>query len=272
MEKVSLVITTYNNPAFLELVLKSVLRQRVMPDEVIIADDGSTEETRRLVKRYAELIPVPMVHSWIPDRGFRVAKSRNMAIAKSTGEYIVIIDGDMVLSSHFIEDHIRIRQEGCFVAGSRARLKRNATQERCKTMNDRFSFFSKGLSRRLVMIRSRLLHRLIKGHDGLRNARSCHMAFWKRDFVLVNGFEEEFEGWGSEDSELVVRFYNNGLKRKNAKLMAPAVHLYHNEKTKDNAERNAQMLRDAMNTNKMRARKGINQYMDDCTDDEEVSA
>lgn len=79
---VSLIVTTYNRPLFLELVLKSILRQKVMPAEVIIADDGSTIETEELINRYVKLFPVPLIHSWIPDKGFRLAKSRNMAIAR----------------------------------------------------------------------------------------------------------------------------------------------------------------------------------------------
>jgi GT2 family glycosyltransferase len=78
-DRISLVVTTYNSPAFLELVLKSVLDQRTLPREVVIADDGSTEETRLLIESYREKCPVPIVHSWIPDEGFRVAKARNEA-------------------------------------------------------------------------------------------------------------------------------------------------------------------------------------------------
>ena len=121
--EISLVITTYNSPAFLELVLKSVLRQHVFPLEVIIADDGSGEETRQLIDRYRKIMPVPLIHSWIPDEGFRLSKSRNVAIVKAKGSYIVNIDGDMVLMPHFIEDHRSLMKENQFVAGSRARLK-----------------------------------------------------------------------------------------------------------------------------------------------------
>lgn len=260
--EISLVITTYNSPAFLELVLKSVLRQHVFPLEVIIADDGSGEETRQLIDRYRKIMPVPLIHSWIPDEGFRVAKSRNLAISKATGSYIVLIDGDIVVTPSFIRDHRSLMKVGQFVTGSRARLSKNATEERCRTKDEAIHFWSKGLGRRLVLMRIPFMHHLIKGKTGLSHARSCHIAFWKNDFIQVNGFEENFEGWGYEDSELVQRFYNIGLHRKNAKLLACAIHLYHPEKPMDRADKNRNMLNQTIASGKKKAVLGIDQYMD----------
>ena len=259
--EISLVITTYNNPVFLEIVLKSVLRQRVFPFEVIVADDGSGEETRLLIERYRKIMPVPLVHSWIPDEGFRVAKSRNIAISKASGEYIILVDGDMVLTTHFVEDHKSLMKQGQFVTGSRARLKKNATKKLCMNTNKCIHIWSKGLGRRLVLLRIPFMHYFIKGKRGLAHARSCHMSFWKNDFVAVNGFEEKFIGWGYEDSEFVQRLYNNGLKRKNAKLLAGAVHLYHPEKATDYAKRNLDMLKQTIALVKKKAELGVNQYL-----------
>lgn len=258
---VSLIITTYNNPAFLELVLKTVLAQRTLPGEVVIADDGSTEPTRRLIDRYRRLFPVPLVHSWIPDEGFRVAKSRNEAVAKSTGSYIIFIDGDILVSPHFVEDHVSIRQPGYFVTGSRARLKAGATARMVQTLNPRVHFFTPGLRRRFVMLRMPWLHKLVKGHTDLRHARSCHLAVWRSDYIAANGFEERFTGWGIEDSEFVQRLFNNGLRRRNAKLLAPAVHLYHVEKSTEHTARNRQMLDETIATGRKRATVGIDQYV-----------
>lgn len=260
-DNISLIITTYNSPQFLRLVLKSVMKQRVFPHEVIIADDGSTDETRELIDSYRSLMPVPLIHSWIPNKGFRVAKARNVAIAKAKSEYIIIIDGDMVLTSHFISDHRRLIKKGQFVTGSRARLKKEATQIRCTNQNADIHIWSPGLTRRLVLLRIPGMHYFIKGHDGLKNARSCHMAFWKDDFIQINGFEENFEGWGMEDSEFVQRLLNNGIKRKNAKLLAPAIHLYHKEKSTEHVGRNQEILKETINSCKKRATNGVSQYL-----------
>lgn len=84
--KTTLLITTYNWPKALELVLYSVLHQHVMPDEVVIADDGSTEETKKLIDRYADKMPVPVIWVWQEDKGFRRTSILNKAIAKATGD------------------------------------------------------------------------------------------------------------------------------------------------------------------------------------------
>src|SRR6056300_334152 len=93
----SLIITTYNWPEALELVLLSALRQSVLPNEIIIADDGSTKATERLISKIAGKSPIPIIHSWHEDKGFRLSRSRNLAIAKTSCEYIICTDGDLIL-------------------------------------------------------------------------------------------------------------------------------------------------------------------------------
>ncbi len=116
--KTSLIVTTYNWPEALELSLLSALNQKVLPGEIIVADDGSTDETRVLVEKIAVFSPVPIIYSWQEDKGFRAARSRNKAIAKSSGEYIILIDGDMVLEKRFIRDHLECAKPGHFIQGN----------------------------------------------------------------------------------------------------------------------------------------------------------
>lgn len=257
---ISLIVTTYNNPPFLEMVLKSILRQRVYPKEVVIADDGSGEETKRLIERYQQAFPVPLIHSWIPDCGFRLSMSRNKALIKATGDYIVMIDGDMVLTPHFIGDHQKLKQKGFFVVGSRAPLSEKATRLRLQTLNPAFYCWSPGIKRRLVLVRMPFLSSWLKGKSGISRARGCHLAFWKEDCMKVNGFEENFESWGYEDSDYFQRLLNIGIKRKNAKGMAGAVHLYHPKESRVNAGKNWQMLQETITSHRTRAQKGIDQY------------
>lgn len=258
---ISLIVTTYNSPEFLEIVLKSILRQTECPLEVIVADDGSGEKTFRVIEKYQRLFSIPLVHSWIEDKGFRVAKSRNEAVAKAQGEYIILIDGDMVVNSHFIADHRLLMKKGRFVTGSRARLSEKATLQRKESLDPAISFFSCGLHRRLVLLRLKWGHLFLKGHTGLSHARSCHMAFWKEDFIKVNGFEESFEGWGYEDSEFIQRLYNAGLTRKNAKLLAPAIHLFHHEREDEKAMANWERLQETIRNRRIYAQQGIDQYL-----------
>ena len=108
---VSLIVSTYNWPEALNLCLNSIRNQTLLPDEVIIADDGSTEETRILVEKHKQDFPVPLYHIWQADEVFQLSKIRNKAIAFSSREYIVQIDGDLILSPHFLGDHVAFRKK-----------------------------------------------------------------------------------------------------------------------------------------------------------------
>lgn len=114
---VSLLVSTYNWPRALYLCLDSVMQQTVLPDEILIADDGSGMATRDVVRHFERISPVPMRHIWHEDRGFRVATIRNKAIAASTCDYIIQIDGDLILERHFVQDHILFAKPGCYVSG-----------------------------------------------------------------------------------------------------------------------------------------------------------
>jgi len=104
--RVSLVITTYNNFAALLLVLKSIEGQSLLPFSVVIADDGSDNNTKKLIKNFQLTTCLKIIHSWQKDKGFRAAKSRNKAIAESKADYIILVDGDVILHPEFVQDHI----------------------------------------------------------------------------------------------------------------------------------------------------------------------
>ncbi|MBP5621833.1 MAG: glycosyltransferase, partial [Thermoguttaceae bacterium] len=122
----ALIITTYNKPKLLELVLETALRQEVAPHEIIVADDGSKEETERVVRKAAEESTVTIKHVWQEDKGYRLNHSRNNAIAVAESEYITLIDGDSFLREWFIHDHLYFASPGRFVAGTRGQLKTEA--------------------------------------------------------------------------------------------------------------------------------------------------
>ena len=112
-KETSLIVTTYNWPEALEICLNSILSQTVIPKEIIIADDGSKQETADLVQKIKESNPnIEIIHSWQKDDGFRLSMSRNKAIRKAKGKYVIIIDGDLILERHFIQDHIENMEIG----------------------------------------------------------------------------------------------------------------------------------------------------------------
>jgi glycosyltransferase involved in cell wall biosynthesis len=108
----SLIIATYNRPDALCLCLKSVCEQSVVPAQVIIADDGSTEETAEVVNEFKRIAAIEVKHIWHPDEGFRLAAIRNKAIAEVSSAYVIQIDGDLILHPQFVADHLALKKEG----------------------------------------------------------------------------------------------------------------------------------------------------------------
>lgn len=259
--KVSLIITTYNWTEALSVVLKSVETQRVLPYEVIIADDGSKEDTRKCIENLQNKFPIPLIHSWQEDLGFRAAKSRNKAVAKASGDYIVFIDGDIVLHHNFIKDHIRVARKNYFIQGGRAKLtqKRSAVVLLKKSLP---SFFSSGIKNRKNTISNVFLSAIFsRTWNDDASTRSCNFAVWKNDLLAVNGFNEEFEGWGREDSELVIRLFNLGIRRYYLKFSGIGYHLHHEENTRESLKSNDQILQATINEKLIRCLNGLDQYV-----------
>ena len=140
--KLTLIITTYNWPESLLLVIESIRRQTIPPDEIIIADDGSNNKTKDLITNFNKEFAMNIIHSWQEDNGFRAARSRNNAIFKSSGDYIILIDGDTILHTNFVKDHIAFAEPGYFIQGSRVLLSESQTNRAIAKNNINFSFFS----------------------------------------------------------------------------------------------------------------------------------
>ena len=109
---VSLLISTYNWKEALSLCLYSAFAQTVKPAEILIADDGSREDTRQLIDEMRAKTDIPIVHVWHEDKGFRLSAIRNRSIEKAKGDYIIQIDGDIILDRHFIADHLELAEKG----------------------------------------------------------------------------------------------------------------------------------------------------------------
>lgn len=227
--KLSLVISTYNWKEALDLVFKSIARQTMPPDEVIVADDGSRPDTGELIAAWAKRLPFPVQHVWQEDTGFRVARARNLAIARASGDYIVLIDGDMVLHPHFVEDHRRAARRGYFMQGVRLLTGPKTGKRLLEQGLTNLHFFSPDIQRRRHTIRNRLLSWLVmqRTHANQKAVRSCNQGYWRDDLIKVNGFNELMIGYSREDNELAERMYNAGVMRKNLKFAALAIHLYH---------------------------------------------
>lgn len=261
--KVAVIVSTYNRPRALALCLESIRRQTMLPDEVIVADDGSTSETADLLKSIAADFPVPVRHVWQPDEGFQLAKIRNRAIASTDADYIIQIDGDIVLHRGFIKDHVSIARRGFYVFGSRIRLNEKFTSavEAAGVMPKIYPW-SKGIINKREKAVYIPVGRLFSHHYKRNKATGlgCNIAFWRDDFIRINGYDEAFVGWGCEDTDLSMRLDRSGVQNYKMFGIGIIYHLWHKEADKSRlSESQAYML-----ANKDRAvacEKGINQYL-----------
>lgn len=266
--KCSLIICTYNWPEALNLVLTSLLNQSIMPDEIIIADDGSNNKTKELIKEFEQSSTIPLIHSWQEDLGCRISHSRNRAIAKTNYEYIIMIDGDTVLHKDFIKDHKMIAKKGFYIQGSRVLLRPEFTSKIFK--NNLFikpSFFLNNSDNNLNLFRLPFLSRLFGSfhNKNLKRVRGCNFSAFKADVLKVNGFNEEFTSWGREDSEFVQRLFNAGIFKLHLKFSGIQYHLYHNERVKnsqESAEANNYILENTFKKKLIWCKYGVDQYVE----------
>lgn len=258
----SLIISTYNWPQALEVVLKSVARQQELPTEVIIADDGSKEETRALIERFQADFPVPLRHCWHEDTGFRLAAIRNKAMAMATGDYILSIDGDMVLHPAFVKSHQRMARHNTFLQGKRVLLQPEITAQILQSKEWHITPFSKGIVNRFNAVSSGVLASLFsKKRPDIKAIRGCNMAFWRADVLKVNGFNEDITGWGREDSEFAIRLLNAGVQRRNLPFGGVGYHLYHPENARTSLPENDKILADAITQKATWCENGISKYL-----------
>lgn len=237
--KISVIVSTYNKPTYLKLVLEALKEQQDPGDfEVVIADDGSGMETKAMIDAMRKDFPVVLKHAWQEDKGFRLAASRNNALRKASGSYIIFLDGDCIPRRDFVAKHRRLAEPGFFVTGTRVLLSKEFSykiESKLESLDSESSpqLFKHYLNKEINKISSLFpnpfyLRKLSK--NNWKKLRGCNFALWMKDLERVNGFDEEFIGWGFEDSDLAVRLINSGIKRKSGNFLVTVFHLYHPEK------------------------------------------
>jgi len=258
--KVSLIITVYNRPKELELVLKSIERQSYQPYEVVIADDGSNFDTQKFINNYCHQTSLKIIHSYQDDKGFRASRSRNKAVLKSSGDYLVFIDGDVVLHKRFIEDHLKKSKFGYFLQGKRVLISKTTTQKILESEFFNPNFLTRDLKNRHNSIYLPYLPDLIyRSNQKLNGIKTCNFSIHRETYFKVNGFNNDIEGWGREDSEFVSRLYNSGVKRRDLRFCAIQYHLFHREYSRKSLRLNDKILKESIDLSITSCRNGINQ-------------
>lgn len=260
--RISVIVLTYERSDALDLVLRGLMRQTVLPDEVIVTDDGSGPATRACVVQRARGFPSRLVFLTGTHDGPRMGRARNRGIAAATGDYVIFLDGDMIPSRHFIADHVAFARPGSFVQGSRVLT----SDERARTLLAEgrldVGFFESGLDRRRHLLRVSFLRALYgRPHKSRTGAKSCNLAFWRDDLVRLNGFNEAMEGWGLEDAELAARAFHAGLVRRDLRLGGSAVHLWHPPKRLAADNPNWPILDDTVARRLVRCERGLEPHL-----------
>jgi glycosyltransferase involved in cell wall biosynthesis len=232
--KTSIIISFFERIDYLRCCLDALKYSAGDFEEVVIADDGSSEGT---VARIEALIPsydFPVVHAWHPKDGFRLAATRNNGIRHATGDYLVFIDCDFLILPGTIQCHLRAAKPGRFVAG----LVKYLTEEQTGRLlrSEITGPFLEELYRELpdgpiLREHRKFLWRSILLRLGLISPRkqrcSSHFSIHRRDMEFVNGYDENFVGWGGEDEDIAMRLVKAGFEGVSAISRARALHVWH---------------------------------------------
>jgi glycosyltransferase involved in cell wall biosynthesis len=224
VSRVSIIVTTHNRPDALAAVLSGLADQTHRNFEIVIADDGSEPDASTLAGAFGAR------HVWHPHRGFRAAAIRNRGVEASSGNYLIFLDGDCVPRPSFVERHHALAEPGWFVAGNRALLSEKATSDVLsfggRLPGNWLLLRLRGDLDRIGPLLTLPIPRKMKPGKWT-GAQACNLAMWRSDFDRAGGFDEAYEGWGYEDSDLVVRLIRNGIRRMDGRFSTGVVHLWH---------------------------------------------
>jgi glycosyltransferase involved in cell wall biosynthesis len=267
MTRLAVVVSTYNRPDALAVVLDAYRYQTDQDFELIVADDGSAPETGHLVAQLQAEAPFPVRHLWQEDRGFRKARIHNRAIAVTTADYLVFTDGDCIPRPTFVARHRALSEPGWLVGGSRILFSEPLTRRVLSREVDVgqwawWRWIGAALRSEANRVSPLLSLKATAPWRKLQprrwtNVRGANMAFWRSDLLAVNGFEESYPGWGLEDTDLVIRVLRTGVRHKTGRYAVPVYHLWHPEEDRSRLEENRRLLAALQRDTRIRASAGI---------------
>lgn len=232
--RVSAVVPSYNRPDFVRRVLLAFAGQTRQVDELVITDDGSPVDIASGVADVLPELPFPVTLLSQPDEGFRAAKCRNNGIREATGDYLIFADQDILFAPTYVETFLAYAKPRQFLVGYPVRLTEAETAQVTDQLlrAGRVTDLVSDAGRRKVLDQFRkerryvILHALHLRPFGPK-LRSGVFGAWREDLLAVNGFDEEFQGWGNEDDNLGRRLHRAGIVGRNVFREALTVHMYH---------------------------------------------
>jgi glycosyltransferase involved in cell wall biosynthesis len=259
--KISLIIAVHDQRAALEKILPALARQTRLPDEILVADDGSSDGTAELLAAWKPKFAIRLEHFWQPHEGFRKNRILNQAAAAASGEYLIFTDGDCVPHFQFIVDHAALAEKGYWVQGRRCFVREPYVREFMLGQTPLWRWRLQGRIARVTKS-FRLPCPVVFRDRGQRGIIGCNMAYWREDFLAVNGFNEDYQGRGmGADSDLASRVYNLGRKRKFIYGRALVFHLDHPIAPRPHYAANRARLDEVLRSGTIRCENGLNLHL-----------
>ena len=233
---VSVIFSTFQQPEWLRKALCGFASQSHQDFEIVVADDGSGEETADVIRSAGRRTGLQIEHVWQADRGFRKCRVLNKAIARSRGDYLIFTDGDCIPHPEFVARHLELAEPGRFLSGGLLRLPLGLSHN--LQPDDIYS----GRAFSASWLRGRgmpLTYKLLKLSAGLgfgalldrispatAGWNGHNASGWREHILQANGFDERM-GYGGEDRELGERLENAGIRGKRVRHRVTCLHLDH---------------------------------------------
>lgn len=269
--RVAVIISAYNRPDSLAAVLDGFSSQTEQEFELIVGDDGSGDEVKRVVEEYSKHSRFRVLHLWQENRGFGASVMRNRGIAATQADYVIFVDHDCIPARDFVSQHRLLAEVGYFLSGNRVLLSEEFTARALaeqlalhewRTGQWFGAWIRRDINRWLPLVRlpdGAFRKRTPERWEGVK---TCNFSAWRKDLIAVNGFDEAYAGkWGLEDSDITIRLLHAGIRHKSARFAAPVFHLWHREADKRGFDENQRLLNDLIASKRTRAAVGVDRHL-----------
>lgn len=267
----SILLATYQWPEALAMVLSGLLTQSERRFEVMIVDDGSDERTKKTIEEYRARAFFPIHHFWQENKGFRKSRILNQGIRAAVGDTLIFLDGDCVPHREFVAQHVALQDPHHYVAGRRVDLSREFTErlDPAQIEKGALNGVASGLFRlwmdslrktgstpfhRAYMVKNPLF-RKICGLERVVDLKGCNFSASRAHMLAIDGFDESYEGYGREDTDVELRLQNLGLKIKSGKNLCLQFHLWHQSRAFTPV--NEDLLDEVKRSKRVKATRGL---------------